>query len=471
VDSSGGDFATGGLTWAPVIEAHIGDGVCIATQLRFADRLSELPVADRLLCNALRYLATARPVAAKAVGADSELAEGLATALPSLDSSALLLPAASGTSVSFVSGSRVPLADHSTFRAYLALGNTVVVWGLTEAARSYWESVIGSKIALWAPDHAVYHLVRSTDSPLLAGISNEDTCWLDNYTYRSTQEKEPIVDFLLSIAEATVHLENAPRSGLDVLYGDEQATEWKRMPALSALFDAPPGRVGGALVEVPVGAGRVLFCQLRWRPDYWRLRRFLGLLAWNLGIPTATDILAGEQTTASGHVSDGYPLEMHVARGVGPAALRELLALSRRRVEYCADNMTFREWPRWQIVQTPGGQLRQDALKGRGMVLMGMEVRCPEPRKLMQTIGGLPNPDLQTSLRLDGGGQVRAWVNGASWGDYEVGPASSIYITDIDLEAGSNFVLLLWRPTTAETSLSFRFEDRGHAPETTFGFA
>jgi hypothetical protein len=140
-------------------------------------------------------------------------------------------------------------------------------------------------------------------------------------------------------------------------------------------------------------------------------------------------------------------------------------------VEYCADNMTFRAWPRWQLIQTPGGQLQQDTLKGRGAVLIGMEVRCPEPRKLMQTIGGLPNPDLQTSLRLDGSGEVRVWVNSAPWGDYEVGPSSPTYVADIDLEAGSNFVLLLWRPVAAETSLTFCFENRGHNPETTFDFA
>jgi hypothetical protein len=304
----------------------------------------------------------------------------------------------------------------------------------------------------------------------LAGISNEDTCWLDNYTYRSTQEKEPIVEALLDIDGATVHLENAPRSGLDTLYGDEQATEWKRMPALSALFDAPSPRVGGALVEVAVGAGRVLFCQLRWRPDLWRFRRFLGLLLWNLELPMATDILAGERTSTSGQVSDGYPLQVRVAHGLGQHALEELLALSKRRVEYCTDNATFREWPGWKQVSTPEGRLWAASVEGEGPILVGMEVRSPELRKFMQTVGGLPNPDLQTSLRLAGSGRVRAWVNGIAWGEYSLSPESPTYIADVDFEAGSNFVVLLWEPVAPDANLSFRFESKDHRPEVTFAF-
>ena len=468
VDSSGGDFATGGLTWAPVIETQIGAGIAIATQLRLADRLMELPVADRLMRNALRYLVNAEPLQAQEIGIDAELATGLT--LPALESLAVRPPTSAGTRVSLVSGAKVPRLDPSVFRAYLALGNTVLVWGLTEAAKSYWEAVIGRKIELWIPEHAVYHLVAPSKGALLAGISNEDTCWLDNYTYRSTQEKEPIVDALLRIDGSTVHLENAPRSGLDVLYGDEQATEWKRMPALSALFDGPLPCVGGALVETGVGAGRVLFCQIRWRPDLWRFRRFLGLLLWNLGLPMASDILSGEQTPTSGCVSEGYPLKVRVARGLEQHALEELLALSKRRVEYCSDNAAFREWPGWRLIDTPEGRLGAAGVEGEGMVIVGIEVFSPEPRKLMPTVGGLPNPNLQTSLHLSGSGQVRAWVNGALWGEYDLPPGSSIYIADIDLEAGSNFVVLFWEPTTPDAALAFRFEDKDRRPEVTFAF-
>jgi hypothetical protein len=104
------------------------------------------------------------------------------------------------------------------------------------------------------------------------------------------------------------------------------------------------------------------------------------------------------------------------------------------------------------------------------MIIVGIEVFSPEPRKLMPTVGGLPNPNLQTSLHLSGSGQVRAWVNGALWGEYDLPPGSSTYIADIDLEAGSNFVVLFWEPATPDAALAFRFEDKDRRPEVTFAF-
>jgi hypothetical protein len=471
VDSSGGDFATGGLTWAPVVEAHIDAGVVLATQLRLTDRLSELPVANRLLCNALRYLAYAEPLQACSLGVDAHVKAGLAESLSSLGPDALLPPAAGNAPVTIVSGAASSSLDVGAWRAYLAMGNTVVVWGLAEPARGYWEGVVGRKIECFVPGHPVYHLVRARPSLLLAGLSNEDTCWLDNYTYRTTQQKDTIVDYLLSIDGAAVHLTNAPRSGLDVLYGDDQATEWKRMPALSALLDAELPRTGAALVEVPVGTGRVIFCQVCWRTDLWRFRRFLGLLLWNLGVRTATDIVAGGCTPTTGHVSEGYPTSVRVARGLGGRTLEELLALSKRRVEYCSDNVAFGTWPGWQIVQTPRGRLRVADLPGEQEIALGVEVRSPEPRKLMQTVGGLPSPDLQTTLRLQGQGRVRTWVNGRPLGAYELAWDAATYVPDIDLEAGANLLVLVWEPGTTDADLELRFENREHKPEGTFAFA
>lgn len=456
VDSSGGDFGTGGLQWAPVIEARIGRGTVIASQLRLADKLDGLPVADHFLRNALAYLVgfeAAEPIAPLGIHAALQLHE-LRT-----------------RRISLFSGASLPDCDAETMATRLAQGETALVWELSEANVPYWQRVLDRRIELFAPEHTVYHLIAVREhgpSPLLGGISNEDTCWLENWTYTRNNRKEPIVDRLIRISGGITHLRNATEAGLDVLFGDDHATELKRMPALSRFLDAPRPKVGAGLIEVPVGAGRVIFCQMRWRPDLWQFRRFLGLLLWNLGEHTATDVLDGDHTPDAGRQSEGYPTHLRMAR-VSDADLSEILSLARRRAESYAVNMPFREWRGWQKVEGSAGRFQAPA--GEGQVAIGMEVICPEPRKFMQTIGGLPNPDLQTFLRLSGTGRIRAWVNGVPWGDVALVPDAIAYVTDIDFEAGSNFVVLAWTPTSQDATISLCFENKDRRPETTFAFA
>lgn len=456
IDSSGGDFGNGGLQWAPVIEAQIGRGTIIASQLRLADKLDALPVADRFLRNVLAYLASFDPPQMRA---------------PITIHETLQLKELRTEQIAFYFGDHLPDCDPEAMAARLAQGQTALVWAMTEVSAPYWERVLGRRIELFTPEHAVYHLIAAREhgpSPLLGGLSNEDTCWLENWTYTRNNRKQPIVDRLIRIAGAITHLRNADAAGLDVLFGDENATELKRMPALSRFFDAPRPKVGAGLIEVPLGAGRVIFCQVRWQPELWQFRRFLGLLLWNLGEHTATDILAGEHTPATGRQSEGYPDRLRMAR-MSESTLAEILSLAQRRAESYAVNMPFREWRGWQSVEGTAGRFR--APDGVGLVAIGLEVICPEPRKFMQTIGGLPNPDLQTFLRLNGTGHVRTWINGVSWGQVTLDPASAVYVTDIDFEAGSNFVVLAWMPEAGDATIALRFENKDRRAESTFSFA
>jgi hypothetical protein len=217
-------------------------------------------------------------------------------------------------------------------------------------------------------------------------------------------------------------------------------------------------------------------CMIRWRPDLWQFRRFLGLFLWNLGLPAGSDILAGPEgasdtdTPTKGLASDGYPVRMQVARDDGQA-LADVLPLAARCVEYCSDNMTFHAWAGWREVATPEGRLGANVVAGRGPLLVGLQVHSPGPRKAMRTLGGLPNPALQTVLRLAGEGNVRLWVNGHQVGSYTLAAGEVTRVPDIDLEAGANPVLLSWEPASPSSTLGLVFEDRDRQPEITFAFS
>ena len=470
VDSSGGDFGTGGLTWAPLVEAQLGRGLVVASQLRLMDRLNDLPVAGRLLRNALHYLASAPTPASAAVAVAAPLCATWPEGLTEGRVITLQEGQIPTEPLTVLSGAQAPSLPMESWQAYLRAGNTLILWDLAPEAVGYWESVIGCPIALFAPEHDSYQLVRACPSPLLAGISNEDSCWLENWTYRRSQVKERIVDRLVEVHAGDALLTNATRSVLDVLLGDGKASEIDRMPTVSAYLTADPPRLGAGLLRIPVCAGQVLICQMRWKPAKPQLRRFLGLLLWNLGIAAGSDILAGPHTPTSGKCSEGYPESVRAVRDISADALNELLQMATRQVEYCSDNATFRSWPAWQSIVAPTGRIHAAQLEGTGTIYLGIELRSSEPRKLVETVGGLPNPDLQTFLHLVGGGRVSAWVNGKLLGTVTLSEEQTAQIADIDLEAGSNLILLAWEPDAPSASLGLRFENKDRRPEITFQF-
>lgn len=467
-DCSRGGFGSGGLNTAPLIEARIGTGLVIASQFRLADRMDVLPVADILFRNILHYLAAYTPPTQTTVAVDAAMAERLPQAVPT----AKITTDFNAAPVAVVNGEQALPETADALRARIAAGQTVIVCNLDDDVRGYWEQVVGAPISLITPEHTVYQLVRGTPSRLLAGISHEDTCWLTNWVYcwSESDKNTAIVERLLNVPGGVNLLQNATRSGLDVLYGDDLATEWKRMSVLSRYFDTPQPHVGGGLVEVPVGAGRVLFWQINWRPDLWRFHRVLGLLLQNLGVPVGSDILAGDCVPASGKASDGFPVRMRTAPMTDQAVLDEVLGFSHRHTESYSGNAVFHGWPHWQMIDTPDGTLNAATMPGTGTIIIGMDVGSPEPRKFMETIGGLPNPDLQTFLRLRGAGRIRAWVNTVPWGDITIAPGETGYIPDIDFETGSNFVILSWEPSGEDATLSLCFENKDRRPEMTFNF-
>lgn len=469
VDSSGGDFGSGGLAWAPVIEVPLGRGTLVASQLRLSDRLDDLPLADRFMRQALDYLAGYRLPRPVSIRASAPLA-GDAARHAGREVAALEAGSGAEEELWLVSGAESRSEDPGEWRRAIEAGRTVVVWGLTPDSSGWWSRLAGRAITCFTPGHPVFHLVSESPSPLLAGLSNEDTCWIDAWPYTGGKVREPAVDHLLRIDGADALLVNEPKSCLDVMFGDNQCSEWLRAKVLSRHADAPLPPVGAGLTVLPIGRGRVVFCQLRWKPEIWMFRRTFERLLWNLGVPPAAGPLSGDATPTAGRLSAGHPDTMRAAR-LTPDERREALSLAKRRAESYAVNMPFREWSRWTAAATPGGRLSAASLPGTGDIVIGMEVVCSEPRKFMETLGGLPNPDLQTFLRLDGAGAVTAWINGREWGRAALDGTKPAYIADIDLEAGSNFVVLSWAPASPGDALGLCFENKDRRPETAFSFA
>jgi len=456
IDSSGGSFATGGLDWSPLIESRIGNGVVIASQLRLSDRLNDVPVAAHIILNSIAYLA----------GYETNKVSGTHVAES-------LVELFSGWNISPSSDSQVQIVDANNcdveaIKSQLEEGSNVIVFGLNPDNSANWSSIIGTRLDVFEPEHTTYQLVISGNDNLLRGLSNQDVCWLDNWTYRSVSSKEPIVDYLVNAETGKSLLENARYSGLDVLYGDEQATEWKRMPALSKYFDSEPPILGSGLLRISVGHGSVIFCQVKLKPELWQFKRFISILFGNLGVCRDTNILAGDCVPMSATLGKGFPETVHITSDISEQNLDELLTRAKHKSDtFDGANVLYTSWTGWTDADSAGGSLN---VEEPGSILVGFVAMSPESRKFCQTVGGLPNPDLQTFMRLSGLGTVKTWVNGVLWSELMLDEGGFSYVSDIDFEAGANAITMLW--TCGEPgNLSLQFENKDRRVETSFQFS
>ncbi len=474
IDTSGGDFGIGGLSWTPLLEVNIGKGIIIASQLKISNKMQELPVADKILRNCLRYLSNYQPEKSNALYVDGTMQKRF-TKLDKNIESEIFENNISGdeNKILFVEGANEPALNTTEMKKYAQSGSTVFVWNMNKNTVDYWKKVIDRDINIWKPEHEVYQLIRTDyqkkGKGLFRGLSNESTCWIRNFWYVPKPFKETIVDNLIEIENSRPLLQTAVASNFDVLYGDYKMAEPTRMKVMSRhRIKGTPVKKGYGLVEVDIGKGKIIFSQMKWKNDFMPFNRLMSQLLMNLNIAPSSKILDGEKVKGAGKVSSGYPESVRIAKNLGEEKLEEALEISTRKIEYCSDNAYFNKWENWNSVSTPKGILTDSSSSD---VLAGIVVHSPVPRKLVKSLGGLPNPELQTILQLKGRGKVDVWVNGKNYAeDEQLNIEGKTLIADINLESGSNFVLIYWKKRKGNQGLSIQFIDRQRRPETSFSF-
>ena len=98
------------------------------------------------------------------------------------------------------------------------------------------------------------------------------------------------------------------------------------------------------------------------------------------------------------------------------------------------------------------------------------QINPGKPRKLIQVEGGLPNPDLQTYLDLEGDGKSYIWINGKKYGEVELNAGKPATISGIDLEKDWNSCIIVYEPSNANIEFKHLWRNIHHVPETEFKF-
>ena len=429
-ESGEGGFGNGDLGHTPLFTTPVGRGLVMACQFLVTDKAVEHPGALRLFANLLSYADRWKPVP------EVNVVEA---------------------------GTEEPRALVRRARA----GATVLVGPLDATGLAAWASVTGVKLQP-VPVEDGYQAVRVDEGPLTAGISNEDACGIESWTYSGNQENLKVCQLAIRPVKGLEPLWELPRHSLLAemfVYGGR--SEVMRAHTRTAMHHPAP-RVGVVSGFVRVGKGRIIFDQFDpprgedGLPKRLRLGRLARRLRANLGGVPPVDLLQGERTACAQAASKGLPIWLRVRQG---GASRSESAEFLSDCAFSPERMLSMPLIRrgiWETLESQDGCFVIAPAREHWLYFV---IMCPVARQNLATNLGVPNPEALTFCDLTGSGKVELWVNGKPAGAASV-PGT---LTDIALEQGNNHLLLRWTGGKGRIGLSFRNIMR--QMETEFGFA
>lgn len=461
IDSGWGSFGQGGMRWAPLIDAAVGEGLVIGCQLRLTDKAAEHPAAAKLLERMLLHAANYAPEPAASTAATGRAAGYMARLG--------FQPSAGGADITIAEATSLDDAALKAQAERVAGGATAVVLGVDAGSAERLSAAYGVEIETvdLGPAH---HLVRTGFDPLLDGISNQDTYWLDKAQYGSPDNvNRKMTDRLLRCAAGDDLLVSESESCWREFHTEDARAERFRMAAVTYfLWDGPRESAAG-LVRIRHGEGQLLLCQVPMPDDgYAKAQRFWLRLLENLGARSGASPLTGETTQPSSRSSEGYPTQVRYLPDPTP---EQWDAISHRAAaaEHRMPNQGLRSVVDWKSVEIADGRLLVEESAER--VVVFHEVSPGRARKAAPADGGLPDPQQQTLLDLTGAGRVTLHVNGRDYEPVDLGAEGKATIADIDLEPQWNTLVFVWEPAGRPPhELGFRWHDRHGRPEVEFDF-
>ena len=178
-----------GIVETPMLEEYEGKGSILLCQLLLTEKATHEPQAARLLQNILDYLAA--PGCYRTPGATGVVAKADSPLRKALDESGLvyddvtvapdrLTPDRYQVAIVDLAGG---LSDSlaSALRAFAAAGGRVLLQGATPELEPQLAGLLGLRLRFFPlssePDDIQYHVLRRTNSGLMAGISNKELFW------------------------------------------------------------------------------------------------------------------------------------------------------------------------------------------------------------------------------------------------------------------------------------------------------
>lgn len=428
VDAGTGDFGGGGLRQSALLEMRWGRGVMMANALELTACWDKVPSAARVLDRVLSYLAEYEPAAKAGVWLSPSLKEN------SLLSDLVARPTGTDeATVLVLDGARPESLDIDGLPA----GSVVLIAGVTPDTKAHYERVTGIRFDL-IPVSNECQGVLDARTDLTEGISNEELFWLNRLMYTPRENR----NYQISNGYALTSDDLEP---IVSLTRDRTLIEFTENWQSSELFRAKmfplfgnTNRRGILLGGKRVRGRRILFCQIRLPfAEEKRSSRFWSMLLANLGAARPQVFLGRGPGQGS---CPPFPRQLHVLKDYTPEHYEKLLHF-RRNLERMNTSPELSVGT-WEELKSADGRF---TLPAANRLIVLSYVSSPRARKLIQTVGGLPNPAHTTSLELAGRGEVELIIGQRVVFRGTVTEGQPRVIPELELEDGLNTVLVVFR--------------------------
>ena len=474
--SGQGDFGSDGLYWSPLIEACVGKGCLVASQLRIAEKADGHPVALALLKRFLEYAAAWNPPASLAIEAVGDEVQAALTSLGvkvgrTVPGKPHFADTARRDASPYLADARSLNAEAmQTLAERVAAGTTAILMSLDTASAERVADAFDVDLTTVDLGEQLM-LLRGEDDPLLVGISHQETCWLEKMQYaKENRNNRLITDVLLRSSSGRNLLVSEHQSCWHEFYLQGACSERLRMPVVTHLLGEGPREHAAGLVRIPHGQGQLLLCQVPFPQDEEHAtgRCFWTQLLTNLNVAFDASVLDGEGVKAGSVRSPGYPEEIGYMVDPDGSVLEEILRVG-RPTEFRIHNHGLVYGFEWQEQDTQGGLFTLEPGRNPDRVVLVFQIHAGRPRTIRYAEDGLPDPTEQTLCDLVGQGTVYPHINGRAFEPVTLGEEGRGVIPDVDLNMDWNTVLLVWEPKGG-SSLGVAWRDRQRHPEVEFAF-
>lgn len=439
LDADEGGFGPGGFVFAGLLEAPVGEGLVLACQLRISEMWEHIPAARQLLCNMLaRAHAYRRPGEAEVRVCDGN----------------------------------DPAAARAAVRAAQD-GARIIVNNATDQTLRALSAALG--VTLRVQEHEpVYQLVRAVKDPVLNGVSNEDTCGIERFSYCSAEENIVVATRCLAPTRRLEPLLVTPtRSFLKELFVGDGRTEPLRAHTVTRCLlnvkKNPRPAVG--LGRIRVGRGAIYINQFA--PPLEKRAKFHTLMnrLWvNLGGARTDTILDPGPRVEPTTRGTGKPSVVWVLQETCDTALSaQLLQATQYTGERIAPSAVL-SLARWAECRCVEGKILAEQCHAERPIWLYSRLWTPVARKNIALDIEVPNPAALTFLHVEGAGTLTLFINGEQRGHEELVGKAAVF-PDLALEQGWNQVLLCWQPPNPAAHLRMSWQNISGHPETGFAFA
>ena len=435
IDSDEGDFGSeGDLKYTALFSIVEGKGIIYACQMEISAAYQKVPAALKLFYNILKaadtYVPPKNEEQVTLVKSNTEINDALTCAFN---------------------------------------GGSAIIFNIDPQMAKIISKTTGVEINLEKEELGTWNAIRSSADKYLAGVSNNDLCGIEKFSYVSGNlENMRIAEYVIKPGAGMKTLIETVSENYMVPFFVYKSMSLLRSYNLSKYCYSEKQPHYSLLVEIAHGKGRVFASTLNLPKDKRdRFARLENQLIQNItGLPVSKSAFMGNTVPENKMLSKGYPEVIYTWNGELTQAVKDFMMESCIYQYERIESSPIFSLGNFKKFENENGIFSAENFDLSHDIVLYYTVKSSKPRKTIKSVIEMPDPLAQTFLEVLGQGNVSIWLNSKYCGETEL---DGIY-PDLELEAGINHLLLTWHPIDRKSSISMRWKNVLKQSETSLIF-